>query len=65
MYIKKHNVVACSPRVCHAQKPRVCMLDVEILVVERVAAEYTGASSSVTVDEITALDHKVGNLCRG
>lgn len=38
------------------------MLQVEVLVIERLVAPDTGRSSSIAFQEISALAHEVGNL---
>lgn len=46
----------------HTQQPRRIMLEREILIRELLRPVDCGASGSVAVDEIAALDHKVFDL---
>ena len=54
--------VGVEPAVGHGEETRFIVLELEVLVREGLGAVDGGAARAVAVEEITALDHEVGDL---
>jgi len=59
------RTICVGTGISHAQQSGMGMTQFEVLVVEGVAPEDTGAACAVTVEKVAALDHEVRDLEHG